>query len=95
MTALFNYDKIRSLVYTEKSNKQLAEGKYHFQVDSSCDKNEIASLIKKSFGVEVTSVNIINTPGKTKRFKGTLGTKGAYKKAIVTLKEGQSINFSS
>jgi large subunit ribosomal protein L23 len=43
----------------------------------------------------VTAVNIINTMGKTKRFKGTQGTRGSYKKAIVTLKEGQSINFSS
>ncbi len=90
-----SYDKIRSLVYTEKSNKQLAEGKYHFQVCSSCNKGEIASLIKKTFGVEVEGVNIVNTPGKTKRFKGTQGTRGAYKKAIITLKEGQSINFSS
>lgn len=90
-----SYDKIKALVYTEKSNKQLAEGKYHFQVCSSCNKSEIASLIKSAFGVEVEGVNIVNTPGKTKRFKGTQGTKGAYKKAIVTLKEGQSINFSS
>ena len=95
MTALFNYDKIKALVYTEKSNKQLAEGKYHFHVCSSCDKSEIASLIKKAFTVEVIAVNIINTMGKTKRFKGTQGTRGSYKKAIVTLKEGQSINFSS
>lgn len=90
-----SYDKIKALVYTEKSNKQLAEGKYHFQVCPSCNKSEIASLIKRSFGVEVEGVNIVNTPGKTKRFKGTEGTKGAYKKAIVTLKAGQSINFSS
>ena len=90
-----SYDKIKSLVYTEKSNKQLAEGKYHFQVCSSCNKSEVASLVKRAFGVEVEGVNIVNTPGKTKRFKGTLGTKSAYKKAIVTLKEGQSINFSS
>lgn len=90
-----SYDKIKSLVYTEKSNKQLAEGKYHFQVCASCNKSEIASLIKRAFSVEVKSVNVLNTPGKTKRFKGTQGTKSAYKKAIITLKEGQSINFSS
>jgi large subunit ribosomal protein L23 len=90
-----SYDKIKSLVYTEKSNKQLAEGKYHFQVCTSCNKNEIASLVKRAFGVDVESVNVLNTPGKTKRFKGTQGTKNSYKKAVVTLKEGQSINFSS
>lgn len=90
-----SYDKIKALVYTEKSNKQLAEGKYHFRVCSSCTRSEVASLIKTSFGVEVEGVNIINTPEKTKRFKGTQGTRSGYKKAIVTLKEGQSINFSS
>lgn len=88
-----NYDKIRNLVYTEKSNKQLAEGKYHFSVCSTCDKTEIASLIKKTFGVEVVKVNIVNTPVKTKVFKGIQGTIGSYKKAIVTLKKGQTINF--
>ena len=61
MTALLNYDKIKGLIYTEKSNKQLADGKYHFQIDASCDKNQIASLIKKVFNVEVEWVNIINT----------------------------------
>jgi large subunit ribosomal protein L23 len=95
MTALVNYDKIKGLVYTEKSNQQLADGKYHFQVDSSCTKKEIASLIKKTFQVEVTAVNVVNTKSKTKRFKGIEGTKGAFKKAIVTLKKGQTINFSS
>ncbi len=95
MSSIFNYDKIRALVYTEKSNKQLVDGKYHFQVDSSCDKNEISSLIKKSFGVEVEKVNVINTKSKTKSFKGVKGVIGSYKKAIVTLKEGQSINFGS
>lgn len=95
MTALVNYDKIKGLIYTEKSNQQLANGKYHFQVDASCDKSEIASLIKKVFGVEVVKINIINTNAKTKVFKGVKGVRGSYKKAIITLKEGQSINFGS
>lgn len=95
MSALANYDKIKGLVYTEKSNKQLAEGKYHFKFDANCNKKEIASLIKKAFGVEVESVNIINTKPKKKRFKGVEGERSSYKKAIITLKEGQSINFGS
>ena len=93
MSALLNYDKIKNLIYTEKSNKQLADNKHHFRVDSSCRKEEIASLIKKFFGAEVAKVNIINTSSKTKRFKGVEGKRKSYKKAIVTLKEGQSINF--
>lgn len=95
MSTLLSYDKIRGLVYTEKSNQQLTENKYHFEVDSSCGKDEIASLVKKVFGAEIKKVNIINTHAKTKRFKGIEGTRKSYKKAIVTLKEGQSINFGS
>lgn len=95
MTALVNYDKIKGLVYTEKSNKQLVDGKYHFQVCSTCNKDEVASLIKKAFGVEVEKINILNTKAKIKRFKGIEGTRGSYKKAIITLKKGQSINFGS
>ncbi len=95
MSALVNFDKIKSLVYTEKSNKQVADGKYQFHVDAQCNKDEIASLIKKSFGVEVEKVNIINTKSKAKRFKGIEGKTAAFKKAIVTLKKGQAINFGS
>lgn len=95
MSALLNYDKIKGLVYTEKSNRQLGENKHHFEVDASCTKKEVASLVKKVFGAEVEKVNIINTNAKTKRFKGVEGKRKSYKKAIVTLKEGQSINFGS
>ena len=95
MSALVNFDKIKSLVYTEKSNKQIPDGKYQFNVDASCTKDEVASLVKKSFGVEVEKVNIINTKSKVKRFKGIEGKTGAFKKAIVTLKKGQTINFGS
>lgn len=95
MTALLNYDKIKGLIYTEKSNKQLVDGKYHFRVDGSCNKDEIASLIKKAFGSIVKKVNIINTKPKKKRFKGVEGTRGSYKKAIVTLEKDQSINLGS
>ncbi|MDX2083298.1 MAG: 50S ribosomal protein L23 [Rickettsiales bacterium] len=95
MSALPNFDKIKGLVYTEKSNQQLVANKYHFEVDASCNKAEVASLIKKTFAVEVEKINIINTHAKTKRFKGIEGKRKSYKKAIVTLKEGQSINFGS
>jgi large subunit ribosomal protein L23 len=88
-----NYDKIKRLVYTEKSNKLVANGKYTFEIDKSCTKKEIASLVKKVFSVEVQKVNIINSHGKTKRFKGVLGTTSETKKAVVTLKTGQTINF--
>jgi large subunit ribosomal protein L23 len=96
MTALLSYDKIKALVYTEKSNKQLADNnKYSFEVDTSCNKSEIASMVKKFFGAEVIKVNIVNAISKSKRFKGIESKTKLCKKAIVTIKEGQSINFSS
>lgn len=95
MTAILNYDKIKGIIYTEKSNKQLAEAnKYCFEVDLDCNKKEVASIIKKIFGVEIIKVNISNIRPDTKRFKGVVGKTKARKKAIVTLKQGQTINFN-
>jgi len=94
MSSILNYDKIKGLVYTEKSNKQLADNnKYCFEVDVSCDKKEIASLIKKIFNVEVLKVNIANVRPDSRVFRGIKGKTKSRKKAIITLKEGQSINF--
>ena len=94
-TPFTGYDKIKGLIYTEKSNKQLADGnKYSFEVDASVDKKEVASLIKKFFNVEVIKVNIANLRSETTRFKGISGQTKTRKKAIVTLKAGQSINFN-
>jgi len=96
MTGIINFDKIFGLIYTEKSNKQTAENlKYCFKLDKSCNKKEAASLIGKMFKVTVKKVNMVITPEKTKRFKGIEGKAGSYKKAIVTLEKGQTINFGS
>jgi large subunit ribosomal protein L23 len=88
-----NYDKIKGLIYTEKSNKQLSDGKYCFEVDKGCNKKDLKALIKLVFNVDAEKINISNVTGKTKRFKGVLGARKSYKKATVTVKEGQSINF--
>ena len=93
MTTFLNYDKIKKLIYTEKSNKLVANDKYTFEIDYNCTKKEIASLIKKIFNVDVKKVKIINSFGKTKRFKGIVGSKSDIKKAIITLQTGQKINF--
>lgn len=88
-----NYDQIKGLIYTEKSNRGLEKGKYCLEVDKSCSKDEVKSLAKEVFGVDVKKVNIVNTPGKVKSFKGVIGSRKPYKKAIITVKEGQTINF--
>jgi large subunit ribosomal protein L23 len=95
MTGVLNYDRIKGLIYTEKSNQQLADSKYHFKVSSKVTRSEVSALIKKIFSVEVEKVNILNSKPKKRKFKGVEGLRSGYKKAIVTLKEGQSINFDS
>lgn len=87
------FDIIKGIVNTEKTSRALAESKYTFNVDTNANKDEIKSAIEKVFGVEVLDVNIINSDGKVKRFKGTMGQRVSTKKAVVTIKKGQDINF--
>ncbi len=89
------YDKLKGLIRTEKSNFQVKEGKYYFRVDKSCRKQEISFLIKKAFGFDAKKVNIVNVKSKSKVFRGLAGSRGSYKKAIVTLDKDQVINFDN
>jgi large subunit ribosomal protein L23 len=95
MTSIINYDNIKGLIYTEKATSMVANGKYIFNVDKSCTKKQIKSIIKNIYKVDVKKINIINLAGKNKRFKGVMGSTSSVKKAIVTLAENQSINFGS
>ena len=88
------YDIILSPIVTEKTNNQLNNRKYSFSIDGSASKDDIKKSIETIFGVDVEKVNIINTEGKVKRFKGTVGKRSSVKKAIVTIKDGQEINFA-
>ena len=88
------FDKIRGLVYTEKSSKGLENNVYSFKVDPSATKDEIKSFVESFFKVEVEKVNVINVSGKVKKFRGITGKRKDFKKALVKVKEGQSINFS-
>lgn len=88
------YDIILSPIVTEKTNNQLNNRKYSFSIDGSANKEDIKKSIETIFGVDVEKVNIINTEGKVKRFKGTVGKRSSVKKAIVTIKDGQEINFA-
>ena len=89
------YDIILAPRNTEKSQNDLTKSnKYTFLVKKTATKNDIITAMKDIFGVEVEGVNIVNTKGKTKRFKGTVGKQSDFKKAIVSIKKGQEINFS-
>jgi len=79
---------------TEKSGMMNAGGKYTFMVADGAAKPEIKKAIHEIYKVDVVSVNVVNRPPKRKRFRGGLkGAQEAYRKAIVTLKEGQKIDI--
>jgi len=87
-------------VITEKVNIQMEKsGRYTFVVDKKANKLEIKKAVEEFYGVKVSDVNTVVVPGKNKtRFTkaGFIeGVKGSYKKAVVTLTEGDSIDLFS
>ena len=72
-------------VVTEKSNDELQEGKYTFEVNRKATKVEIAKAVEKLFEVRVLKVNTMNVNGKKKRVGYHQGETSAWKKAIVTI----------
>lgn len=70
---------------TEKSNAEIAEGKYTFIVDRKSTKTEIKNAVEKLFQVKVLAVNTINYDGKKKRMGVHVGKTEAFKKAIVKI----------
>ncbi len=81
---------IRPLV-TEKSTELAAQGKYVFEVSIRANKIAVAQAVKDVYGADVQQVNIMKTRGKVVAFGRNLGKRKDYKKAIVTLKKGQTI----
>ena len=92
----FHYlDTIISPNITEKSTSLSDLNKIVFKVDKGANKKSIKKSIEKIFKVNVVKINTINLKGKTKLVRGKKSTKSGYKKAIVTLKKGQSIDLST
>ena len=89
------YDVILAPWITEKSTEGSERNQFTFKVARDANKREIKSGVEELFGVSVTKVNTINMRGKIKRFRGRLGKRAAYKKAIVTIAEGQSIDITT
>lgn len=79
---------------TEKSTLLNESGKYVFVVKKSATKNEVKKAVKELYRVDAENVNIVNRPDRVKRFRGREVTLSGFKKAIVTLKEGQKIDLS-
>ena len=86
-------DIILGPVVTEKSSSVASSGIYIFKVVKSASKNQIKEAIEKAFAVKVKSVNTLITKPKAKRVGKHTGQTKTYKKAIITLKDGQSIEI--
>ena len=85
---------IHKPMLTEKSTHLNQFNQYSFRVDLKATSLEIKNAIEKIFKVKVSKVNTSIVRGKPKTFKGTFGRKKNYKKAIVALKEGHTIDSS-
>ena len=89
------YDLIRSPVITEKATMGSEHNQVTFRVPLDASKPEIRAAVEKLFEVKVNAVNTIRQRGKVKRFKGRPGKRPDYKKAIVSLVEGHSIDVTT
>ena len=87
------HDLIRRPVISEKSMSFMGENKYVFIVDKRANKQEIKEAVEKVFKVKVLKVNTIHNVGKPKRVGVHQGYTSDKKKAIVTLADGQKIEF--
>ena len=88
-------DSIRSPIVTEKATILSEQNKTVFEVHSDANKKNIKKNIEKIFKVNVTKINIINKQNRTKVTRGKKVKVSGYKKAIITLKKGQSIDLTT
>ena len=85
---------IKAPVITEKSQIAKSEGKYTFKVDPKANKLEIKEAIEKIFKVKVTAIRTLNVKPKKRRVGRYTGLTSRYKKAIVKLADGQTIELN-
>jgi large subunit ribosomal protein L23 len=93
--AAHHYDTLIAPVITEKSTLLSEHNKVVFRTPLNATKDEIKAAVEALFKVDVVKVNTIVQKGKTKRFRGVAGKRADAKKAIVTLKDGQSIDVTT
>ncbi len=90
-----HYDVILAPVITEKATLLSEQNKVVFRVAMDSTKDEISAAVEELFKVQVLKVNTLITKGKTKRFRGRPGQQKSFKKAVVTLVEGHSIDVTT
>ena len=87
------YEVLRRPLITEKSTELQAQGKYAFEVAEEANKPLIKQAVEKAFKVEVTAVNVMRVPGRRRKLGRRKVSGPSWKKAIVTLKPGDKIEF--
>ena len=87
------YEVLRRPLITEKATSLQIEGKYAFEVAKEASKPQIKQAVEKAFKVEVTAVNVVILPGKKRRMGRRELPARPWKKAIVSLKPGDKIEF--
>lgn len=95
MTDIKHYDTILGPIVTEKTTMMSEQNQIVFRVPLTATKPQIKAAVEGLFDVTVEAVNTIRVKGKTKRFKGVMGKRNDFKKAMVRLAEGQSIDVTT
>ena len=95
MRRINHIDSIRNPIITEKATILSDQNKTVFKVHLKANKKTIKKNIEKLFKVNVVKINIINRKAKLKMRQGKKSYKSGYKKAIITLKKGQSIDLTT
>ena len=95
MDKIHLYDKIVSPMVTEKSTNLSEQNKIVFKVPAVANKINLKKNIEKIFKVNVTKINIINKQNRVKITRGKKVRVSGFKKAIITLKKGQSIDLTT
>ena len=89
----FSYDAVKQPHISEKASYLAEKDQYVFVVSSNYNKNEVKKAVEGIYGVNVLNVNVLKVPAKKRRLGRTEGYRKGYKKAIVTIKNGQKIEI--
>ena len=90
-----DYDVLVRPIVTEKSTLGSEHGQVTFQVSIDATKPQIKAAVEGIFGVKVKAVNTLRQQGKVKRFRGKIGKRPDFKKAIITLADGEMIDITT
>ena len=88
-------DIILSPIFTEKMTNMADKAKYAFKIAARANKKDVKEAVEAIFSAKVENVNILNRKPKNKIFKGVRGKTTSYKKAIVTLEKGKTLDLVS